>query len=139
MRVNRALVRQETLFVRAVRDSHNVHVSKLRPGFAPVTMREDVMPPDFAARFDFASGRNGPVEQSVKLCHTHATSRWFHVFEESGKTPDDFSARKRLGGFKKRLQRHARFLSARAPRRTSDFIRRKLAFEREQHLPLQLA
>ena len=53
MSIYRRLVIEEPRFVGAVRDRHDVDVAKFRPGFAPVTMRQNFVPPDFAASFDF--------------------------------------------------------------------------------------
>ena len=56
---------------------------KFRPGFAPVAMRQNVMPPDLAARFNFPAWRHRPMKQRVESRHAHAARGWLDVFEES--------------------------------------------------------
>ena len=55
------LVGEHDLFVRAVRHAHDVHVAELRPAFAPVGVRHDVMASHLAAGFDLTAGGHGPV------------------------------------------------------------------------------
>ena len=72
MPIDSGFVVQQQLFVRAVRHCHDVDVPKFRAGLAPVAMRQDMMSPDFAARFNFAARRYRPMKQRVESRHTHA-------------------------------------------------------------------
>src|SRR5438094_94195 len=71
MRIDRRFVFEETRFIGAVRDGHDVDLTKLRSAFSPVTMGENMMPPNLAARFNFASRRPG----SIVLRRTWPTPR----------------------------------------------------------------
>ena len=66
MLVDRRLVRAHEIAVGAVRDGHDVDVVEFGAAFAPVTMGQDVMAPDFPARLVFASGGDRPVEERVE-------------------------------------------------------------------------
>src|SRR5437763_4430130 len=46
MFVDRTFVLEKQFFVGAVRDRHDINVAKLWPGFAPITVRQNVMTPD---------------------------------------------------------------------------------------------
>src|SRR5262249_10681823 len=71
MPINGGLVTEEQLFVSAVRHGHNVDVLELRSGFAPITMRQDMMTPDLAAGFNFTAGRPRPMKQRVETRDAH--------------------------------------------------------------------
>ena len=83
MSINGRFVIEEKLFVRAVRHGHDVDILELWTGLAPVTMGEDVMPADFAARFNLPPWWNRPVKKRVESRHTNSASRWFDMFQES--------------------------------------------------------
>ena len=82
MRVDRSLMFEQALFIGSVRDRHDVHIAELRTRFAPITVREDVMPPDFAPSVDFPARGNGPVKKRIEARHPHAGSGGFHVLEK---------------------------------------------------------
>jgi hypothetical protein len=71
-----------------VRHRHDVHIGELIAAFSPVGMREDVVPPDFAARFDFTALGNAPVEQRVVARDAVALLRRLHVFQKRREAPD---------------------------------------------------
>ena len=73
----------EQLFIRAVRDGHDVDVLKFGACFAPIAMGKNTMAANFAPRFNFATWRHGPMEECVEAGHTNSASRWFDVFEKS--------------------------------------------------------
>ena len=110
MSIDRRLVLEEERFVRPVRDRHDVDVAKFRSGLAPVTMGQNLMPPDFAARLHFASRRHGPMKERVETRHPHSAGRRLHVLEKRGESPNDFAFRQILRDREKFLQRNARFL-----------------------------
>ena len=91
--IDRCLVLEEQRFVGAVRDRHDVDVAKFRPRLAPITMRQNLVPPDFAARFHLAARRHGPMEKRVETRHPHAASRRLHMLEKSGEPADDLALR----------------------------------------------
>src|SRR5438046_10138996 len=85
MSIYRRLVIEEPRFVGAVRDRHDVDVLEFRTGFTPVTMGQDVMPADFAARLDLAPGGHRPMKQCIETRDANAGLRRFDVFENRGK------------------------------------------------------
>src|SRR5690349_18877957 len=91
MRVDGVLMREHRRLVGAMRDGHDVHVRELGTALAPVTMREDVMPSNLTARFDFAAFGNAPVKERVVARHTRAAGGWLHVFEKRREAADDFA------------------------------------------------
>src|SRR5207248_789797 len=128
MSIDRGLVVEESLLVGAVRDRHNIDVLKLRAGFAPITMSQNVVPPDFATDFDFATRWNRPMKQGVESRNPNAGLRRFDVFEERGKATDDFARAQIFGHPIKLLQSDFGFLSARVPRIRPNFFWCELAF-----------
>src|SRR5262245_18300004 len=66
MLVDSRFVRENEVFISTVRDCHDIYVAELRAALAPVSMRENMVTPHFAARFDFTSCRNGPMEKRVE-------------------------------------------------------------------------
>src|SRR5438270_11415369 len=94
--IDRFLVREHQCFVCPMRYRHDVDVSEFRAGFPPITMSENVMPPHFAARFDFTTRWHGPVEKRVETRDAHAARGRLYVLEESREAPDDFSRIERL-------------------------------------------
>src|ERR1700730_11254022 len=61
MFVDRELVPEHNLFVRAVRHGHDIHVAELGPALAPVRVSKNVMASHLPPRFDLSPGRNTPV------------------------------------------------------------------------------
>ena len=76
-------VLEQQLFVRAVRNGHDVDILEFGAGLAPVTMGENVMPADFASGFDLATRRHRPVKKRVESRDTNSASRRFDVFQET--------------------------------------------------------
>src|SRR6202011_93418 len=111
---------------------------EFRTGFAPVAMRENVMPPNFATGFHLASSRHSPMKERVETRHAHASSRGLDVLEKRGKPSDDFSRAEIFGDAKKFLDRNACLFRTLSPGRRSDFLRRELAFECKQNFPFML-
>src|SRR5437870_4634156 len=83
MPIDSHLMIEEQLFISAVRHGHDVDVLEFRPCFAPVTVRQNMVTPDFAARFNFATGRHCPMKQCVESRDAHAARGRFHVLEKS--------------------------------------------------------
>ena len=71
MSIDGRLVIKEQLFVSAVRYGHDVDILEFRSGFAPVAMRQNMVPADFAARFDFTTLRHRPMKQRIESCDPH--------------------------------------------------------------------
>src|SRR5690349_20299000 len=138
MRVDRRLVLEQSRFVSTVCDGHDVDTPKLRTAFAPVTMCQDMMPSHLATYFNLATRRHRPMKESVESRHAHPASTWFHVFEERGKPADDFPSIQRVSHVIKFLNRNSGLFRTCAPRRRSNFFRRKFPFQREQYRPLAL-
>src|SRR5207248_1612488 len=90
--INRGFMREHHFLVRPVRDAHDVDAAKLRAAFAPISVRHDVMPAHFPARFDLAARRHGPVEQGVETRDALSRGQRFDVLEERGEAPDDLPA-----------------------------------------------
>src|SRR5207237_3534380 len=129
MRIHRRFVFEEPRFIGAVRDSHDVDVAKLRAAFPPVTMRENVMPPDLAARFNLTARRHRPMKQPVESRYPHASSARLDMFQKSGKTPNDFAGVQLLSDAIKFFQGNADLPLARDPPRRTNFFRRELPFQ----------
>jgi len=91
MSIYRRLVIEEPLLVGAMRDRHDIYVLEFQAGFAPITMRQDMMPANFAASLDLAPGGHGPVKQSIEARDADSGLRRFHVFQKRGKAADDFA------------------------------------------------
>src|ERR1700730_12063157 len=98
-----------------MRHRHDIHVFKLRTRFAPVAMRQDVMPPHFPARFDLASSRHSPMKKRVETRHAHAGLRWLDVLEKRGEPSNDFSRAEILRHPKKFLERSVRVFRSSLP------------------------
>ena len=64
MFIDRVACVRAGVFVRPMGDRHDVDVLEFRAGFAPVAVSQNMVPPDFSARLDFATGRNSPVKQA---------------------------------------------------------------------------
>src|SRR6266404_2096282 len=90
MSIYRRFVIEQALFVRAMRNRHDVHVLKFRTGFAPVAMRQNVMTADFAAGLNFATLRHGPMKERIETRDADPALRRFDVFEECRKAYNDF-------------------------------------------------
>src|ERR1700691_6213028 len=88
MIVNRRLVLADKVAIRAVRHGHDVDVIEFGTALAPVTVGQDVMTPDFAARLDFASSRNRQVEKCVEAGDALAGGGLLDVLQESRKASD---------------------------------------------------
>src|SRR5262249_10540321 len=106
--------------------------------FAPVTMGENMMPSHLAARFNFAARRHRPMKERIESRHSHATSTWFHMFEKCGKPANDFPIIERFSHAIKFFEGNSSLACACGPWCRNNFFRRKLPFQRQQHLPLAL-
>ena len=119
-------------FVGSVRHRHDIHVFKLPARFAAVAMGEEVVPPNFAARLDLASGRHSPTKECVETRHAHPGLRWLDMLEKRREPSDDFSRPEIFRHPTKFVERNARFFRTLFPWRRPDLFRRELAFAREQ-------
>src|SRR4030095_3879390 len=138
MRVDRRFVLEQSRFVGAVRDGHDIDVPKFWTAFTPVTMCEDMLPSHTPSHFNLAARRYRPMKERVEPRHSHTAGTWFHVFEERGKPADDFPSIQRFSHAIKFFERNSSLVRACGPWRRSNFFRRKLSFHREQHPPLAL-
>ena len=138
VRVDCRLVREHAFLLRAVADGHDVHVVEIRPALAPVAVREDRVPPHFAARLDLATRGHTPVEERVEFRHTLSGRARLHVLEESGEASDDLALVQILRHAAERLQIHARLRRARRPQARADFVEREFAFQREEDFPFEI-
>ncbi len=96
MPIDRRLVLQQTRFVRSMRHRHNVDVAKFRPGFTPIAMGQNLVPPRFPAGFHLAARRHRPVKEGVEAGHAHSAGRRFDVLQKRRKAADDLSLRQVL-------------------------------------------
>ena len=113
--VDRRLVGADEIAVRAVGDGHDVDVLEFGAALAPVAVREDVVPPDFAARLDFAPGGHGPVEERVEAGDALAGRGRLDVLEESREAADHLALVEALGDFEKNRQRQVGLLARGLP------------------------
>src|SRR5712691_8883799 len=82
----------------AVRDGHDVDVVELRPGVAPVAVRQDGEAADLASRFDLFSFRHRPVKESVERREALArVADRLGVLEEGREAADHAALVERLG------------------------------------------
>ncbi len=107
---------EEQLFVGAVRNGHHVDILEFGARLAPVTMRKNMMPADFASGLNFATWRHGPMKKCVESRDANAANRWLDVLQKRGKTPDDLSRVQLLGDPIKFIQQDTRFFRAPRPR-----------------------
>src|SRR5262249_51350476 len=97
------------------------------------------MTADLTSDLNFTAGRHRPVKKRVETCHAHAAGRWFDVFEESRKTPDNFLRVQIFGNATKFIERNAGLVGASNPRRWLDFLRSEFALKRKQDAPFAFA
>src|SRR6267378_4681072 len=90
MSIDGGLMIEEQLFVSAVCHGHGVDVLEFRSGLAPITMRQDMVTTNLAARFNFTAGWHCPMKQRVEARDAHTARRWFDMLEKSRKAPYDF-------------------------------------------------
>src|SRR6266403_4301584 len=135
MAIYRCFMLEQKLLIRAVSNRHDIDVLEVGARFPPVTMRQNVVPSYFAARFDLAPARNSPVKQGIKPRDANAAGRWFYMLEESGKTANDLPRIQRFRDAGKLVEGQARFLRARRPWPRLNLFRSELTFEREQDVP----
>ena len=79
MGVDRRLVLKEQVLIGAVRDSHDVHVVEVRPAFAPVAVREDVVAAHLAPRFNLPALGHRPMEEAVVARDRFASGSRLHM------------------------------------------------------------
>src|SRR5688572_393765 len=82
MLVDRFLMLEHALLLRAMRDRHNIHVVEFRTAFAPVAVREDVMAPGFTAGLNLAPRRHRPMKERIKPRDALPARTRFHMLEE---------------------------------------------------------
>ena len=133
--VDGRFVLEKHLLVGSVCDGHDIDVLEFRAGFAPITVRQNVVPADFAARFRLAALWHGPMEERVEASDADTASRRFNVFKKGRESADDFSPVERFGNFAKLIERQTGFSRASIPWRRLDFFRREFTFQREENFP----
>src|SRR5437762_11888860 len=72
MPIDSGLMIEQQLFIRAMRNGHDVDVLKFGARFAPVAMCQNMMTPYLAACFNFATGRHRPMNQRIEPRHAQA-------------------------------------------------------------------
>ena len=122
MFVDGGLVRADEIAVSAVRDGHDVDVVEFGAALAPVAVGEDVVSADFAARLDFASGGNGPMEEGVEAGDALAGGGRLDVLEEGGEASDDFALVEAFGDLEENGQREIGLARAGLPQVLGDFV-----------------
>ena len=98
-------------------------------------MRQNVVTPDLAARFNFMTLRHRPMKQRVKSGDPHAARRRLDVFQESRKAPDDFSRSQFFRHAIEFFRGDAGFIGTRNPRRGFDLFRSEFALKCQEHIP----
>src|SRR5438876_1125065 len=112
MRIDRRFVFEQTHFIGAMRDCHDIDVAKLRSAFSPVTVSQNMVTTDLAACFNLPARRHRPMKQRVETCYAHASRTRLHVFEKSGQAPDDFAGVQFFSYAIKFFEGNARFIRA---------------------------
>jgi hypothetical protein len=138
MLVDRLLVCEHEVAIRAVRDGHDVHVAKLGASLAPVAMRENVEPSDFAASLELAPLRHRPMKERIEPRHALAVLQRLDMFEKRRKAADDPALIEASSGVDENLERHARFASPGLPEIAPHLLRLQLALQCREHLPLEI-
>ena len=104
MGVDRPLMIEQARLIDAVRDRHDIHITKFGSAFTPITVCKNVMTPDFAAGFDFAPGWHRPMKKRIESSHAQTGRAWLDVLEESREAPDNFSRVQVIGHATKFVQ-----------------------------------
>ncbi len=104
MAINGGLVLQDEIFFGAMHHPHDVDVSELRAAFSPVAMSHTVVASNLCAGFDFPTGGDCPVEESIEASDALSAFRWFDMLKEGGKATNDFFPIKLLGNFKESFE-----------------------------------
>ena len=86
MSIDRCLVFEQPRFSVPCATAMMLTFSKFRSGFAPIAMGQDFVPPDFAARLNFAARRHRLMEQRIETRYPHSGCRRLHVLEERSRT-----------------------------------------------------
>ena len=136
--IDGGFVGEDAVFLRAVRDAHDVDVVKLGSTFAPVGVGHDVVPPDLATGIEFAAGAHGPVEEGVVAGDALITRDGFDVFEERGEAPDQFLLLEAFGDAEEVVERDAGFGGAGCPEVVLQFVDREFPLERGENTPLEV-
>src|SRR4029079_19701988 len=97
MLVNCRLCREHRLLVSAMSHSHDVDVGELGSALTPVSMGENVVAPDFAARLDLTTFRNTPVKQRVVARDSRSRGGRCDVLEECREATDHSTLIQRTG------------------------------------------
>src|SRR3954451_2174864 len=122
MRVDGGLVRHHVVFRFAVRHGHDVDAAELRTAVAPVAVREDGEASDLAAGLDLASGRHGPVKESVETGDALVARDRFRVLEKCRESSDDAAPVEVLGDLEEDRGMDTGYERAALPHRAADFI-----------------
>src|SRR6266853_3278067 len=71
MSIDGGLMIEQQLFISAVCHGHDIDVLEFRAGFAPITMRQDMVTTNLAACFNFTAGWDRPMKQRVEARDAH--------------------------------------------------------------------
>ena len=123
MPVDRTLVREKQILIRAVRDAHDVDVIEFLAPLSPIGVSHDVEPPDFPPGVEFLSRGNGPVKQGVEFGHALAPRQWLDVFEKRREPSNDAAAVQILCNPAKFIERNAGLLGAGGPEVLRNLLR----------------
>ncbi len=113
--IDGGFVGEDTVFVGAVGDAHDVDVIEFGAAFAPVGMGHDMETADLATGLDFHALRDSPVEEGVVGGDALAGGVGFDVFEEGGKASDDAAGVEGVGDFEEFGEGNFRFGGAVKP------------------------
>src|SRR5438128_8261232 len=137
MLVDRALVLEDGVLLRSVRDGHDVDIAEFGAALAPVAMGEDVEASDLTAGFHLAARRYRPVKERVESRDAFAGRERLDMFQKCREASNHASAIQILGDLKEFLDRHFGLGSSRAPEVTDNFIGCEFALERRKHAPFE--
>ena len=117
MLIDRLFMLEEKRFIAPMSHRHDVDITKLWPGLAPITVGQNFVTTDLTASLNFTTGGDGPMKEGIETRHPHAARGGLHMLKESRKTPNDFASRQSLCDFAKFFQSDLRFGRAPLPRR----------------------
>ena len=140
VRVDRRLVREDAVLLRAVADGHDVDVVELRAAFAPVAVGEDVD----GGRLRRRPRSRGPAgtrqwKSALKRVTRSPVCEGFTCSRKVEKRPMTWRAL-RSSATRQKVSRSTPASAARAcPEADADFVERQFALQREEHLPFEVA
>src|SRR5687768_8260648 len=132
-------MRKDPLLFGPVTNRHDVHMIKIGAALAPVAMREDQVTTRFAARLDLASWRNAPVEKRIEPRHALPAGARLDMLEECREPTDDLPCVELLRDPAERREIDSGLRRPRFPQAEANLVRGQLAFQREEHFPLEVA